>query len=77
MRAVIREAVTPAVVIPAEAILLAVVVDAAKVAQVAAVVDAVKVDPLGRVVVQADRAGASASISARRRFASFVSRRWT
>jgi hypothetical protein len=77
VRAVIREAVTPVVVIPEEGIRLAEAVDAAKAARAEAVVDAVKEDPVGRVAVQVDRAAASASISARRRFASFVSRRWT
>jgi hypothetical protein len=62
--------------IPEEATLLA-AVDAVKVGQVEAVAGAVKADPVGRVVVPADRAAASASISARRKFASFVSKRWT
>ncbi len=46
----------------------AVVVDAAKVGREA---------PAGQVVVPVDLAAASASISARRKFASSASRRWT
>jgi hypothetical protein len=76
VRAVILAVVTPVVVIPEEATPLE-AVDGAKVARaVEAVAGAVKADPVDRVV-QADRAAASASISARRKFASFVSRRWT
>jgi hypothetical protein len=70
------EAVTPVVVIPEEATPLE-AVDAAKVGQVEAVAGVEKVDPVDRAVVPADRAAASANISARRKFASFVSRRWT
>jgi hypothetical protein len=65
------------VVIPEEAIPPAAVVDAAKAARAEAAVDAVKADPVGRVAVQVGLAAASASISARRKFASFASRRWT
>jgi hypothetical protein len=64
------------VVIPEEAT-PAEAVDAVKVVRAEAVVDAAKVGPVGRAVVPADRAAASASISAKRKFASFVSRRWT
>jgi hypothetical protein len=49
--------------------------DVAKVVQVAAVVDDVKVvDPAARA---ADLAAASGNFSARKKSASFVSRRWT
>ena len=75
MRAVTRAVVIPVVVIPEEDILLAAGV--VKAARAEAVAGAAKADPVGRVVVQADRAAANANISARRRFASFVSRRWT
>ena len=72
---VILAAVTPVEVIPEEATLLE-AVDAAKAVRAAVVADAVKADPVGREVVQADHAAASASISARRKSASSVSRRW-
>jgi hypothetical protein len=68
--------VTQVVVIPAEDT-PGVAVDAAKVALVAVVVDGVKAGPADRAVVQVDRAAASASISARRKSVSSVSRRWT
>jgi hypothetical protein len=75
VKAVIPAEVTPVVVILEEATLLE-VVDAVKVVRAEAVAGAVTADPVDQVVVQADRAAASASIFARRKSASFVSRRW-
>jgi len=72
-KAVIRAvAVIPEEVTPGAA------VDVAKAAQAEeAVVDAAKAVRVDRAAVQVARAAASASISAKRKSASFVSRRWT
>jgi hypothetical protein len=63
---------------PAAATPEAAVVDAEKVVQAVVAVDAVKAAvPADRAEVQVDRAAASANISAKRKFASSASRRWT
>jgi len=51
--------------------------DAAKAVQVAVVADAVKEDRVAQVAVPADLAAGSVSFFARKKSASFVSRRWT
>jgi hypothetical protein len=71
-KAVTRAAGTPVEDIPAA------VVDVAKGAQVVGAVDAVKeAVPADQAVVRVDHAAASASISAKRKSASSVSRKWT
>ena len=73
MKVVTRVVVTPAVDTREAAVVVA-----AKVARVVVAVDAVKEAALvDRAVAQGDLAAASVSISAKRKFASSASRRWT
>jgi len=61
----------------AATVVTAAVVDVAKVVPVAAVVDVAKVaDPAVRAAVQADLAAASGNFFARKKSASFASRKW-
>ncbi len=61
----------------AATVVTAVVVDVVKVVPVVAVADVVKVaDPAARAAVQGDLAAASGNFSARKKSASFVSRKW-
>jgi hypothetical protein len=61
----------------AATVVTAVVVDVVKVVPVVAVADAAKVaDPVARAAVQVDLAAASGNFSARKKSASFVSRKW-
>ena len=62
----------------ADMVVTAAVVDVAKAVPVAAVADAAKLaDLVVRAAVQADLAAASGNFSARKKSASFVSRKWT
>jgi hypothetical protein len=67
---VVATAVTAALAVTAAA-------DAAKAVQVAVVADAVKEDRVVPVAVPVDLAAESVSFFARKKSASFVSRRWT